>query len=90
MKRRDLIAHLLTHGCEILREGGNHTVVIHRRVRKATTVPRHREINDSGQKDLSRRGSARTLRGYVMGEDARPCDHGGHAAGRSVHFMKTL
>lgn len=46
MKCRDLIRHLLSHGCEILREGGNHTVVIHRRVRKATSVPRHREIND--------------------------------------------
>lgn len=46
MKRRDLIRHLLRHGCEVLREGGNHTVVIHRSCRKSTTVPRHREIND--------------------------------------------
>ncbi len=26
MKRRDLIRHLLSHGCEHDHEGGNHTV----------------------------------------------------------------
>ncbi len=25
MKRRDLIRHLLDHGCELVREGGNHS-----------------------------------------------------------------
>ena len=46
MKRRDLIRHLEAHGCELLREGGNHSVYVNRRTRKATTVPRHREINE--------------------------------------------
>jgi mRNA interferase HicA len=46
MKRRDLIRHLEAHGCEILREGGNHTVYVNRAERKATAVPRHREINE--------------------------------------------
>ena len=28
MKRRDFIRHLERHGCEFLREGGNHTVYV--------------------------------------------------------------
>ena len=46
MKRRDLIRHLEAHGCEFLREGGNHTVYVNRRARKTSTVPRHREVHD--------------------------------------------
>ena len=46
MKRRDLIRHLKTHGCELLREGSNHSVFVNRAKQKSSTVPRHREIND--------------------------------------------
>ena len=46
MKRTDLIRHLESHGCEFLREGGNHTVYVNRRVRKSASIPRDREIND--------------------------------------------
>ena len=46
MKRRDLIRHLEAFGCELLREGGNHTVYVNRKANKASTIPRHREIND--------------------------------------------
>lgn len=46
MKHPVLIQHLLSNGCEILREDGSYTVLIRRQVRKTTTVPRHREIND--------------------------------------------
>lgn len=46
MKRRDLVRHLLRHGCELLREGGNHSVFVNRDARKSSTMPRHREIND--------------------------------------------
>ena len=46
MKRRDLIRDLLSNGCELFREGGNHTVYVNRKAAKAATVPRHREIND--------------------------------------------
>ncbi len=46
MKRRDLIRHLERHGCEMMREGGSHTVYVNRAKRKTTAVPRHREIND--------------------------------------------
>ena len=44
MKRRDLIRHLEQHGCEFLREGGNHTLYVNRRAGKVSSVPRHREI----------------------------------------------
>ena len=46
MKRVDLVRHLEAHGCEFLREGGNHTVYVNRTARKTSTVPRHREVND--------------------------------------------
>ncbi len=46
MKRVDLIRHLEKFGCELLREGGNHSVYINRPARKTSTVPRHREIDD--------------------------------------------
>lgn len=46
MKRLDLIRHLVRLGCELLREGGSHSVYVNRVAGKATTVPRHREIND--------------------------------------------
>ena len=46
MKRRDLIRHLEAHGCEMLREGGNHMVYVNRARRKPTAVPRHREVNE--------------------------------------------
>lgn len=46
MKRRELIRHLERHGCEFLREGGNHSVFVNRRKGTASTVPRHREVDD--------------------------------------------
>jgi hypothetical protein len=46
MKRRELIQHLERHGCELLREGAKHTVLVNRQARKSSAVPRHTEIND--------------------------------------------
>jgi mRNA interferase HicA len=46
MKRIDLLRHLEKHGCELLREGGSHTVYVNRLEQKSSTIPRHREIND--------------------------------------------
>jgi hypothetical protein len=34
------------HGCELLREGGNHSVFVNRLAGKTSAIPRHREIND--------------------------------------------
>ena len=46
MKRVDLVRHLEQRGCQLLREGANHSVYVNRAARKTSTVPRHREIND--------------------------------------------
>jgi predicted RNA binding protein YcfA (HicA-like mRNA interferase family) len=46
MKLRDLLRHLEKHGCEKLREGGNHTVYVNRAKQKSTAIPRHREVNE--------------------------------------------
>jgi predicted RNA binding protein YcfA (HicA-like mRNA interferase family) len=46
LKRNDLIRYLKTHGCEFLREGGNHSIYIKRPAGAVSAVPRHREINE--------------------------------------------
>lgn len=46
MKRKDVIRYLQDNGCELLREGGNHTVYVNRREKKVTTVPRHADIDE--------------------------------------------
>jgi mRNA interferase HicA len=46
VKRVDVVRHLELHGCQLLREGANHSVYVNRSARKTSTVPRHREIND--------------------------------------------
>jgi len=46
VKRRDLVRHLEAHGCELLREGANHTVYVNRARGKLSTVPRHRDLNE--------------------------------------------
>jgi predicted RNA binding protein YcfA (HicA-like mRNA interferase family) len=46
VKRRELLRHLRSHGCELLREGGNHSVFVNRAAKRSTAIPRHREIND--------------------------------------------
>ena len=46
MKRVDLLRHLSQHECELLREGGRHSLYVNRATGKASAVPRHREINE--------------------------------------------
>lgn len=46
MKRRDLLAHLRRHGCELIREGGNHSWWGNPTNRSRSAVPRHTEISD--------------------------------------------
>lgn len=46
MKRLDLIRHLEKCGCVVLRQDDNHSVYVNRAAKKASTVPRHREINE--------------------------------------------
>ena len=45
MKRKELIRHLESHGCEFFREGRKHTVYVNRTAQATSSVPRHREIN---------------------------------------------
>ncbi len=47
MKRRFLISHIEKMGCELLREGGNHSVYVNRPKKKVTTIPRHNEIDEN-------------------------------------------
>jgi predicted RNA binding protein YcfA (HicA-like mRNA interferase family) len=54
MKRKALLKHLESHGCEFLREGGKHTVYVNRPKGKAATIPRHTEINDFLAKKICR------------------------------------
>lgn len=54
MKRTDLVRYLLDHGCELLREGGRHTVFVNRKAGKSSTIPRHREVNDFLAKKICR------------------------------------
>ena len=46
MKRLDLLRHLVSSGCERLREGARHSVYVNPAIKRTTTVPRHREINE--------------------------------------------
>ena len=46
MKRVDLLRHLSRHGCELLREGGRHSLYVNRATGKASALPRHRDINE--------------------------------------------
>jgi len=46
MKRRDLIRHLESNGCELLREGGRHSWWHNPSQNKRSAVPRHREISN--------------------------------------------
>jgi mRNA interferase HicA len=46
VKRIDLIRHVESHGCRLLREGSNHSVYLNDSKRKVSTIPRHREIDD--------------------------------------------
>ena len=54
MKRRALVRHLESHGCELLREGANHSVFVNRAAGKTSAVPRHAEINDALAKKICR------------------------------------
>jgi hypothetical protein len=46
MKRRDLIAHLESHGCELLREGRRHSLYVNPAANVTSAVPRHNEVNE--------------------------------------------
>jgi mRNA interferase HicA len=45
VKRLDLIRHLTTEGCKLVREGSNHSWWGHATSGRRSAVPRHREID---------------------------------------------
>ena len=46
MKRRDLVRHIESQGCYLLREGGSHSIYVNPQNNRISAVPRHREVND--------------------------------------------
>ena len=54
MKRTALIAHLREHGCELLREGGSHSIFWNTVTGKRVAVPRHNEIPDTLARKICR------------------------------------
>jgi predicted RNA binding protein YcfA (HicA-like mRNA interferase family) len=44
MKRRDLLRHLSAHGCQLLREGGEHSIWENPNTNQRAAIPRHREV----------------------------------------------
>jgi predicted RNA binding protein YcfA (HicA-like mRNA interferase family) len=54
VKRRDLLRHLEQNGCELLREGGSHSIYVNRPAKKTSSVPRHTEINNDLAKKICR------------------------------------
>jgi mRNA interferase HicA len=54
MKRVDLIRHLESNGCYLLRDRGRHSVYANRTNNRTSAVPRHREINDYLAKRICR------------------------------------
>ena len=46
MQRRRLIQYLRRHGCELVREGGDHSIYWNPQNGNTAPVPRHREIAD--------------------------------------------
>jgi mRNA interferase HicA len=46
MKLLDLVRHLGSHGCYLLRNRGKHSVYVNPANNQTSAVPRHREVND--------------------------------------------
>lgn len=54
MKPLDLVRHIEANGCELLREGGSHSVYVNRSARRTSVIPRHREVNEYLARKISR------------------------------------
>ncbi|RPI81486.1 MAG: type II toxin-antitoxin system HicA family toxin [Planctomycetaceae bacterium] len=46
MRRLILIRHIESHGCQLLREGGKHSLYVNPANNQTSAIPRHRELND--------------------------------------------
>jgi mRNA interferase HicA len=47
VKRHEVIKHLKEQGCELIREGGNHSWWLNPSQNKRSAVPRHNELKDN-------------------------------------------
>ncbi|NDH66116.1 MAG: type II toxin-antitoxin system HicA family toxin [Microbacteriaceae bacterium] len=54
MKRRDFVRHMVEHGCELVREGQNHSWWGNPTLNHRSAVPRHREIPDNFVRKICR------------------------------------
>ncbi len=54
MKRRQLLKHLASHGCELRREGANHGIYKNSATGETTAVPRHTEIANNLARKICR------------------------------------
>jgi mRNA interferase HicA len=54
MKLHDLVTYLRRHGCEVLREGGRHTVYINPANGQKAAVPRHKEIKSTTAREIAK------------------------------------
>lgn len=54
MKRKDLIRHLTKEGCLFIREGARHSIFYNPLIKRTSTVPRHKEINNFLAKKICR------------------------------------
>jgi hypothetical protein len=54
LKRQELVRHVESHACQLLREGGKHSVYYNPTNNQTTAIPRHREINEFLAKKICR------------------------------------
>jgi mRNA interferase HicA len=54
MKRRELIRHIESHGCRLLREGGQHTIYCNPANNATSAIPRHTEIKEFTARKICR------------------------------------
>jgi len=47
VKWRAFLAHLLAHGCRLVREGAKHSWYVNPVENRRSSVPRHKEVSDN-------------------------------------------
>jgi len=47
MKANNFIRHLTLHQCNLIREGGNHSIFQNAENKKISSVPRHKEVKNN-------------------------------------------
>lgn len=63
MKRRELVSHLQQQGCQLLREGSNHSIWTNPATGRKEAVPRHQEIKRHLARSICRNLSVQIPKG---------------------------